>query len=301
MTAERIVAYKGNYTDFVRQRQRDYDHELKLFTAEKERLTTELGFIRKHIAGGKADIAKGKLKRLTRDIVLIEEVGVMGKEGKSWAEIGGRVRTFSANEAARRLADLRPPDNRPPRLNIRLQTDEESAFLVLRTQRMTIGYPDTPLFKTEKLRIERRDCVAILGGNGSGKSTLLKTLLGELEPLRGEVIYGDNLKIGYFAQAHEKLDPKKRIIDEVLSRYPLGERQARRHLAAYLFRGHDVFKQVADLSGERGRLALSLLALEGANLLLLDEPTNHLDIPSQEVLQETLERDIEMVGWLIKQ
>ncbi len=291
MTAERIKVYKGNYTTFVRQRQLTYERELKLFTAEKERLTKELEFVRKHIAGGKTDIAKGKLKRLTRDIVLLEEVGVLGREGKSWSEIGGRVRTFSANEAARRLGDLRPPDNRPPRLNIRLQSEEESEFLVLRTQRLQIGYPDAMLFKTEKLRLERRDCVAILGGNGSGKSTMLKTLLGEIDPLRGEITYGDNLKIGYFAQAHEQLDPEKKVIEEVLTRYPVGEQKARQHLAAYLFRGHDVFKSVADLSGgERGRLALALLALEGANLLLLDEPTNHLDIPAQEVLQETLER-----------
>ena len=101
---------------------------------------------------------------------------------------------------------------------------------------------------------------------------------------------GDGVQVGYFAQAHDQLDPAKRVIDELWARRRLSETEARRYLAHYLFRGDDVFKRVRELSGgERGRLALALLALAGANFLLLDEPTNHLDIPSQEVLQEVLE------------
>nr|HMT22324.1 ATP-binding cassette domain-containing protein [Promineifilum sp.] len=98
------------------------------------------------------------------------------------------------------------------------------------------------------------------------------------------------VQIGYFAQAHDRLLLERRVIDELWARRDLSETEARRYLANYLFRGDDVFKRVADLSGgERGRLALALLAAEGANFLLLDEPTNHLDIPSQEALQEVLE------------
>ena len=97
--------------------------------------------------------------------------------------------------------------------------------------------------------------------------------------------------MGYFAQAHEALNPEQTVLDAVLDRHPLTPGDARDHLAQYLFRGDDVWKRVGSLSGgERGRLALALLALEGANFLLLDEPTNHLDIPAQEVLQEGLER-----------
>ncbi len=291
MSAEELRQYKGNYSSYVRQRQAEYDREIKLFEAEMERLTGELDWIRRHIAGGKTDMAKGKLKRLTRDIVLIEEVGVLGKEGKAWSEIGGRVRTLTVNEAADRLKGIEPPSSGPPRLNIKLTSEERSGILVLKTQRLRIGYPDTFLFKSEKIRLERGDCAAIIGPNGSGKTTLIKTLLGEISPLRGSVSLGDNVKIGYFAQAHDQLDGHRRVIDEILADFPLGERQARNHLAAYLFRGEDVFKEVSALSGgERGRLALAKLALEEANFLLLDEPTNHLDIPSQEVLQEVLER-----------
>ncbi|MEM7800370.1 MAG: ATP-binding cassette domain-containing protein, partial [Chloroflexota bacterium] len=285
-----LAVYKGNYSSYLTQREAAFDREQKLFEAEYERLSKELEFIRRHIAGGKHDMAKGKLRRLTRDIVLIEEVGLTGREGKSWLEIGGRVRTFSPNEAAQRLKGLQPPDNRPPRLNIRLDSNEKSGELVLKTQRLRIGYDSKFLFKTEKIKLERLECAAIIGPNGSGKSTFLKTLLREVPPLKGKIDYGDNLQVGYFAQAHEQLDPEKGVIEELLYRFDIGENQARAHLAQYLFKGHDVFKQVKDLSGgERGRLALAILSLEEANLLLLDEPTNHLDISSQEVLQEVLE------------
>ena len=116
-------------------------------------------------------------------------------------------------------------------------------------------------------------------------------MLGQLEPLAGEVILGASLHIGYFAQAHEGLDPRNSVLDEVLAASPgMLPHQGRDYLGRFLFSGDDVFKKVEMLSGgERGRLALAKLALEDTNLLLLDEPTNHLDIPSQEVLQAVLD------------
>lgn len=286
-----VRAYRGNYSSYINQRQETWDREQRLFDAEKERMEGEIDFIRRHLAGGKRDIAKGKLKRLTRDIVLMEEVGVRGREGKSWLEIGGRVRTFSANEAARRIRALQAPGNRPPPMNIRLEAEVRSARSVLRARKLLVGYESKPLFTTDPLQLERLDCAALLGPNGSGKSTFLRTVMGEIRPLEGTVKFGDGVQAGYFAQAHEQLDIHKRVIDELLARRPMSEEDARRYLAAYLFRGDEVFKNVSDLSGgERGRLALALLAADGANFLLLDEPTNHLDIPSQEVLQAVLER-----------
>ncbi len=292
MGAAAMKSYRGNYTAYVRQRQMDWERETAVFQSEKARLESELAFVRKHIAGGKTDIAKGKLKRLTRDIVLLEEVGVTAAEGKSWLQIGERVRTFSANEAAKRIRDLQPPANQPPQLNIRLQAAERSGRIVLRTGELEIGYPDAPLITTEKIRLERLDCAALIGPNGSGKTTFLRTLRGELPTLNGWIKYGDSVIPGYFAQGHEQLNLDRRVIDEIRASQPeMPEQQARTYLAQYLFKGDDVFKPGSALSGgERGRLALALLALGGANFLLLDEPTNHLDIPSQEVLQSVLER-----------
>ena len=290
LTLKGLTIYRGNYSSYVRQRQEAWERESKLFESEKARLEGEIAFIKKHIAGGKTDIAKGKLKRLTRDIVLLEEVGVIGMQGKSWLQIGERVRTFSPNAAEQRVKALQAPTNRPPRLHIKLKPEERSGRLVLRTKKLTIGYPDTPLFTTDKLKLERHDCAALIGPNGSGKSTFLRTLLGQVAPLSGKIFLGNNVQLGYFAQAHDQLQLERRVLDEVLAQANLTEQQARSYLAQYLFKGHDVFKLVGDLSGgERGRLALALLALQGANFLLLDEPTNHLDIPSQEVLQEVLE------------
>jgi ATP-binding cassette subfamily F protein 3 len=232
---------------------------------------------------------------LTRDLALIEQVGLVAmaesrRGGQSWIELGTRARTLTITEAEERIRAIRPPGGRPPRLTIRLGAGERGARVVLRLKDAVIGYPDRPLFTAEGAKLERGGRVALLGPNGSGKSTLLRTILGELEPLDGEVALGEGVQPGYFAQAHDRLVPERQIIEEVWARSDMGQTAARGYLAQYLFRGDDVFKRVADLSGgERGRLALALLALEGANFLLLDEPTNHLDIASQEVLQEVLE------------
>ena len=291
LTPTELKTYKGDYTAYVQQRERQWEREEALFYAEKERLEKEIEFVRKHIAGGKTDIAKGKLRRLTRDIVLLEEVGVLQQQGKSWLEIGGRVRALTINEAAKRLQTMAGPANRLPKLNIKLQPEQKSGRFVLRSKKLQIGYPENPLFTTDKIDLERYDRVALIGPNGSGKSTMLRVLMGEISPLRGSLRFGDDLLRGYFAQGHEQLDLQRQVLDEVMARKPLSETDARSYLAQYLFRGDDVFKQVGDLSGgERGRLALALLALEGANFLLLDEPTNHLDIPSQEILQEVLQQ-----------
>jgi ATP-binding cassette subfamily F protein 3 len=130
----------------------------------------------------------------------------------------------------------------------------------------------------------------LIGPNGSGKTTFLKILLRQLDPLEGEVRLGASLKIGYFAQAHDALNEQHNVLEELLSHKEMHPGEARSYLAQYSFQGDDVFKPVRALSGgERARLALAILALEGANFLLLDEPTNHLDIPAQESLQEVLE------------
>ena len=187
MNRSHLTAYRGNYSNFVRQRQEAWEREQRLFSAEKERLENELAFIRKHIAGGKRDIAKGKLKRLTRDIVLIEQVGVSGMEGKSWLEIGGVYERSAPIRQRAGCVTLKPPGDGPPPLNIRLQAEQRSARSVLRARRVTIGYENKPLITADPFQLERLDCAAILGPNGSGKSTFLRTVLGELRPLEGSL------------------------------------------------------------------------------------------------------------------
>ena len=143
---------------------------------------------------------------------------------------------------------------------------------------------------TPELRVERGDRVAIIGQNGSGKSTLLRT-----DRRRASSAYqvassfGTNVKMGYYAQGHEGLPVDGSPLSILLSTQPMGEEAARTYLARFLFRGDEVHRPVSALSGgERSRLALACLLVEGANLLILDEPTNHLDIQSRETLEEML-------------
>jgi ATP-binding cassette subfamily F protein 3 len=190
---------------------------------------------------------------------------------------------------------MRRPSGEWAQMRMSLPSATTSGKLVLQTRGLLVGY-DEPLFVSDDIKLHRGSRVALIGPNGAGKTTLLRTLLGQLPPLAGTVELGHKVQVGYFAQAHDQLDPRRTVLTELLSQ-PRGPEQqlldeggARRHLAQYLFQGDDVYKLVGALSGgERGRLALAILALQGANLLLLDEPTNHLDLPAQEVLQEVLE------------
>ena len=130
--------------------------------------------------------------------------------------------------------------------------------------------------------------MALIGENGVGKTTLLQILVGELEAT-GRLKIGSRVKIGYFSQQHEGLDPSKTILDEICYTFGLDEETARGYLGAFLFHGDDVLRLIGALSGgEQARVAFLKLMLTGANFLVLDEPTNHLDIPAREAVEEAL-------------
>jgi len=297
MRKDGLETYRGNYSAYIQQRQERWDLLQKIYLSEKERLEKELDYIKRNIAGQNTTQAKGKLRRLSREVEAIQNLGFAALQNKTWAEISALTdiseHTMGVEEVERRIHSLRPPQNRPPHLHLNLKASLRSGDLVLRTRELAIGYPDEgrPLFTAPDLLLKRGECAAIIGPNGAGKTTFLKTLLDQMLPLSGEVILGASLKIGYFAQAHEGLNPERTLveeIDEVAPNMLLAE--VRDYLARFMFSGEDVFKKVSVLSGgERGRLALAKLSLANANLLLLDEPTNHLDIPAQETLQEVLD------------
>jgi len=253
-----LEIYHGNYSAYMAQRGERYQRRLEEYQAQMAFIEKEEEFIRRNIAGQNTRQAQGRRKRLER---LLEE------------------------------ARLTPPMEQR-RLHLNLAPAARSGDLVLVTRSVSVGYADEgrPLFYVPDLVLRRGECAAILGPNGAGKTTFLKTILGQLPPLSGEAVLGASLHIGYFAQAHEGLHPDWTLVDEIQAAAPaMRPGDIRSYLAKFLFSGDDAFKTVGMLSGgERGRLALAVLALSGANLLLLDEPTNHLDLPSQEVLQSIL-------------
>jgi ATP-binding cassette subfamily F protein 3 len=254
-----LEVYRGNYSAYLTQREERYARRLAEYKAQTAFIEKEQEYIRRNIAGQNTSQAKGRQRRLER---LLED------------------------------ARLAPPPNEPRRMHINLNTKGRSGDLVLRTHNLQVGYHDEgrPLFDCPDLTLIRQECAAIIGPNGAGKTTFLKTILEQIPPYSGTVQLGASLEIGYFAQAHEGLDPNKTLMQEISSVAPnLLPAEIRSYLAKFLFTGDDVFRRVRTLSGgERGRLALAKLSLSDSNLLLLDEPTNHLDLPTQEVLESVL-------------
>jgi len=293
MTPAGFELYHGNYSAYLQQRQERAERRQEIFESEREKLLKEVEYIKKNISGQNVQQAKGRLRRLTRLVQAIEQVGLEAALQNNWSQMDIETTTspFSVEEAERRVRALRSPVRTLPRLHLKLHSQRRSGELVIRTRDLAVGYPGRLLFRAPDIELRRGDCAALIGPNGAGKTTFLKTILGQIPPLAGEVLLGASLHVGYFAQAHEGLDPERTLIEEIASVMPHWlPGQIRDYLGKYLFSGDDAYKKVSLLSGgERGRLALAKLALQDTNLLLLDEPTNHLDIPSQEVLQAVLD------------
>jgi len=247
----RLEQYPGNYSRYVQLRAERLERREAEYRAQQEYIAKTEAFIRRYRAGQRAREARGRQKRLAH------------------------------------LQRLERP-RRARTMKLSIETNLRGGDLVLTTKDLAVGYR-TALFTCPDLCLRRGERAALVGPNGSGKTTFLKTIVGQVRPLRGEVRLGHSVRVGYLAQAHEGLNRDNTILEEILEVRNLPLQRARTFLGRFLFSGDDVFKRVGDLSGgERSRVALARLTLEGANFLLLDEPTNQLDIPSREVLEEVL-------------
>ena len=165
----------------------------------------------------------------------------------------------------------------------------ESAERVLILEQLSVGYGDNVLLHDIDLVLRKGEKVGLLGPNGTGKTTLLKTVLGELPPLKGTARIGSRVKVGYFSQSYERLAPRQTLLDNFLVEYGFTEERTRSLLGGMLVHGDDVFKEIGTLSGgQKARLVLLKLVLDGANCLVLDEPTNHLDIMARETVEAAL-------------
>ncbi len=246
-----LQSFKGNFSAYMKQYSLQVASQLAAYEKQQEYIKNTEEYIRKYKAGIKSKQARGRQSQLSR----LERI------------------------------------DKPTEVdNIRLHLPSASmcADKVLVLDKVIIGY-DKPLIRDVNLLLRRGERVAILGPNGAGKTSMLKSILGERKIMNGRIELGNRVQIGYFSQEHEGLDMYTTLLEEVMNAYSCTVEQARTLLGSILFTGDEVFKQVGSLSGgERARLALLKLMLQGANFLVLDEPTNHLDVNAREVLEETL-------------
>ncbi|MBQ0043838.1 MAG: ABC-F family ATP-binding cassette domain-containing protein [Bacteroidales bacterium] len=177
-------------------------------------------------------------------------------------------------------------------LSVKFPPAPRSGDIAFKAVDLKVGYGEKVVFSDAQIEVRRGEKIALVGRNGEGKTTLMRVIMRELDPMGGEAKTGHNVNIGYYAQNQEDVLDKQDTVFETLDRIAVGDirTKLRDILAAFLFKGEDIDKKVAVLSGgERARLAMAKLMLKPYNLLALDEPTNHMDILSKDILKQALQ------------
>lgn len=251
----KVELFNGNYKKYLTIKEERDKATLRLHEKQVKEEEKLKKIISKYIRGNekKANIAKDRIKKLER---LQSE----------------KVELEKKNKYAR----------------IKMHIDYPSYSIPIKSNSLTFGYTlDNLLYDKLTFDISRGEKFLIVGENGIGKSTLLKLIMGELNPIEGEICVGEKTNISYYAQEHEILDLDKSILNN-FSEYNLRDYELRKLLGSFLFSGDDIYKKVSVLSpGERSRVALAKISLSGANTILLDEPTNHLDPMTQMIIADT--------------
>lgn len=249
-----LKRYQGNYSKYLKQREEEYNKNMKDYIYQQKEIKRLTDLINKFkYKPTKAKMAMARVK-------VLEKMNIIDKPKKE------SNKTFKIN--------FNPVNN----------SYKETLKLI----NLSVGY-DKELFKLD-LKLERGDKLGIIGKNGIGKSTLIKTIVGEIKPLSGKVVIGENTSISYFSQKFENLNLGNTIYDEIKGEFPnMSPLEIRTLLGSFNFSNDDVFKKIKDLSGgEKVRVSLCKILNSKPNLLVLDEPTNHLDILNKETIENLL-------------
>jgi len=250
-----LTYYQGNYTKYLEKKQSRFQQEQKEYEKYLDYVARQKAFINKY----KAD-------------------------KKRAAQVQSRIKMLE------KLDPVEPP-REGKTININFLPPPPSPRELIRLSRAGKSYGNTPVLENADLILYKGEKVAVLGPNGSGKSTLLRLIAGREEPDKGGREQNSRTSVAFFHQgAGDELDTGLTVLDTLARTAPLESvPRIRDILGAFLFRGEDQDKKVAELSGgEKSRLAMARLLLTPANLVLLDEPTNHLDLSSKEVLHHAM-------------
>ena len=250
--------YTGNYSFYVVEKERRYEEKLRQYEKEQAK---------------------------------IEQLQAAADKLHLWAFMGNdklHKRAFSMEKRIERLRKTDKP-RKERKLEVRFGEREFRGDEVMIVKDLKKSFGDRVLFDHVDLEVVGGERIALLGDNGTGKSTLIKLIMGEEEPDSGKIRLGPTVKIGYLPQIIHFDRPDRNLVDTMLYAQDCSTQEARDRLAAFNFRGEDVFKTVSTLSGgEQSRLRLCMLMDEKINLLILDEPTNHLDLDSREWIEEAV-------------
>jgi ATP-binding cassette subfamily F protein 3 len=262
-----ITTFRGNYSDYVSQKEQLVARQLKEYTAQQRQISQLEDYIAKNkVRASTAKMAKSRQHMLDR-IDVMDKPNVLEK---------------------------------PPKIKLDYTIEPTKDVVQVVDCPLTVGDGDgeKTLIDLLNLHVRRGEHVAIIGSNGIGKTSILKMIQGIIPHKSGNILWGNNVKVSYFDQEHAALNPHDTAIEAVSRRFPqMTDGEIRKALASVLFHGEDVFKQVSVLSGgERAKLCFAIMALNHGNLLILDEPTNHIDLPTKEVLEESLK---EFTGTMI--